>query len=181
LVLWALPTVGLGCGNKGESSASPPSSASVPGGGPSAAIAPPAVSTSKPQNLGPLVGTWRGSFESKKATVELDPGVKETSWSKDDGKAKAGKTEIDLSVTADGVAKGSLRGALGEATLAGAVDGETLTLTFTPKDDSTDAISGVIVLRLRGPKLGGELKGASGDAALVRAASLELDRAEAPR
>jgi hypothetical protein len=179
-VLTALPLFAAGCGEGGGTvaSAGPNATASHASAGTIAASVSAASSVAAaPSN--PLSGPWRGAFESKKASVTLDPGVKEKTWSSDDGKAHAGKGEIDLHVGADGVVKGKLRGALGNATVAGTAEGETLTMTFTPTDtDSDEWMSGVIVLQLKDAKLSGDLKAASGDASIVRAATLELTRGD---
>ena len=184
--LMALPLFASGCG-EGSGAAGSSGPSPVPSGSAIAAIASaphrgpaaidPASAGAAPSS--PLSGAWRGAFESKKAVVSLDPGVKEKAWSGDDGKAHAGKGEIDLHVASDGVVKGKLRGALGNANVAGTAEGETLTMTFAPADDgNSEWISGVIVLQLKDAKLSGELKAASGDASIVRAAALELTRGD---
>ena len=175
-VLSALPLFAAGCGDGTRTVASAGPTASGRAAGTIAASATGSLSAAgQPSN--PLSGAWRGAFESKKAAVTLDPGVKEKTWSADDGKAHAGKAEIDLHVGVDGVVKGKLRGALGNATVAGMAEGETLTMTFVPADDDgSESISGVIVLQLKGAKLTGDLKASSGDATIVRAATLELTR-----
>lgn len=181
-LLAALPLFASGCGE---------STGAAPSGGPTvgpsvgtatavtiAVSARVSASAVAPQSS-KLSGSWRGAFESKKAAVTLDPGVKESAWSADDGKAHAGKGEIDLQVAEDGVVAGKLSGALGSATIAGSAEGETLTMTFVPTDaDSSESISGVIVLQLKDSKLSGDLKASSGDASFVRAATLELTRSE---
>lgn len=179
-VLGALPLFATGCGEGSGTAGSSPANASSTGAVAvtiAASVSAAGSVAAVPSN--PLSGPWRGAFESKKAAVTLDPGVKEQAWSADDGKAHAGKGEIDLHVGADGVVKGKLRGALGNATVAGTAEGETLTMTFAPTDgDSNEWVSGVIVLQLKDAKLSGDLKAASGDATIVRAATLELTRGD---
>jgi hypothetical protein len=175
----ALPLFASGCGEgtRTVGSAGPAPTASGGGGGAIAASA--TGSASSAPSSSPLSGAWRGSFESKKAPVSLDPGVKEKTWSADDGKAHAGKGEIDLHVGVDGVVKGKLRGALGNATVAGTAEGDALTMTFAPAEsDGGEWFSGVIVLQLKDAKLSGDLKASSGDATIVRAATLELTRGD---
>jgi hypothetical protein len=177
--LAALPLFASACGEGTSTSASagPSTTAS---GSTSATIASASGSASPASpSSSPLSGAWRGAFESKKATIALAPDVKEKAWSGDDGRAHAGKGEIDLHVGTDGIVKGKLRGALGNATVAGTAEGDTLTMTFTPADsDSSESISGVIVLQLKESKLSGDLKASSGDATIVRTATLELARSE---
>ncbi len=178
--LAALPLFSAACGEGGgAASSAAPSTVASGGTAPSIATTAPHSTSAATPPTSSASGVWRGAFEAKKATVTLDPGVKERAWSADEGRAHAGKGEIDLQVLADGVVKGKLRGALGNATVAGTADGDALTMTFAPADgDSSESISGVITLRLKDGKLSGELKASSGDATIVRAATLELVRGE---
>jgi hypothetical protein len=178
-LLGALPLFAAGCGEGAGAGTSAQPTASAAGSAPLAIAASGSASAPAAAPASPLSGVWRGSFDSKKATVALDPGVKEPTWTKDDGKAHAGKGDIDLQVGADGVVKGTLRGALGNATVAGTADGDVLTMTFAPKESNdSSSVSGVIVLKLENAKLSGDLKASSGDATIVRVATLELTRGE---
>lgn len=178
-VLAALALLLSGCGEAPGSSPSAQPVASTAGSAPPTIAATASASSSAPASgpASPLAGAWRGTFDAKKATVTLDMGVKEPTWSADDGKAHAGKGEVELQVAADGTIKGSLRGSLGNATVAGTAEGDTLTMTFAPKESGdSEAISGVIALKLENAKLSGDLNASSGDATIVRTAKLELTR-----
>lgn len=122
-------------------------------------------------------GAWQGSFEAKRAPVTLDPGVKDRAWSGDDGKVAAGPGKISLVVAADGALSGELEGALGAAALTGWVEGDRLTASFGPTSEQADpAMAGTLVLEAKDGVFSGVLRASSGDAVLVRSASVELKR-----
>lgn len=125
-------------------------------------------------------GTWKGGFEAKAAPIQLaEKAANEKAWSKDDGSKSTGKGELTVTVDSDGKATGAASGALGEATLDGAVEEERVTLRFEPKDPtSPEGLSGVIVLTRGNGTLDGELKASTGDSLLVRKASITLKKAQ---
>lgn len=130
-----------------------------------------------------LAGTWRADFEAKKGAVTLDPGVGVPAWKNDDGSKAVGRGSLELTVAADGTVSGKLSGALGVAAIRGAAEDEQLTATFTPADDSVvdeQAMAGTLIVQRKGEALVGSLRASSGDAKLVRMASLELSRAGTP-
>ncbi|NUP09946.1 MAG: hypothetical protein HOW73_28190 [Polyangiaceae bacterium] len=126
----------------------------------------------------PFAGSWKGTFDAKKAPVSLDPGVVERSWKADDGKAASGPGTIQLVVAPDGIVTGDLSGSLGEAKLTGFVEERRLTATFTPSSQDADpAMHGTINLEAGADDWSGELRASSGDATLVRSSTLTLKRA----
>ncbi len=123
-----------------------------------------------------LAGTWRGSFESKKAKVTLDPGVTEPSFKKDKGTVATGPGKLELVVSPDGTVRGHTEGALGRATVSGACDEGTLTASFHPTEEEGPRMAGTIVLSHSGGRLSGTLSASSADATLARTATLDLAR-----
>ncbi len=145
------------------------------------ASAPPASASSVAQSTAdakasPLAGEWSGRFESKKKAPTLDPGVKERSWTKDDGKQMAGPGQVSLRVAPDGGVSGTISGALGQGQITGSAEGATISATVTPSEESETAMAGVLVLTLEGNTLNGELNASSADATVVRSAPLGLTR-----
>lgn len=146
--------------------------------GSSAPVSSAASSTSAPEAPPiPHAGAWSGSFEAKKAPVTLDPGVKDRAWSADDGKAASGPGTLSLQIGREGAVTGELAGALGAGTITGWVDGDRMTATFAPKSaDSEPSMAGTLVLDAKDGAWTGSLRASSGDAVLVRAATVELKR-----
>lgn len=125
-----------------------------------------------------LAGTWRADFEAKKGSVTLDPGVSEPAWKKDDGSQAVGAGSVEIVVGADGTVSGELSGALGKAIVAGSAEENSVTATFAPSNGGELAMHGTLSLTREGEALVGSLRASSGDARLVRMASLSLRRAD---
>jgi hypothetical protein len=84
---------------------------------------------------------------------------------------------LELTVAADGTVSGKLSGALGDAVLAGSAEESRVTATFTPASAADPAMHGTLALAREGEALVGTLRASSGDARLVRMATLSLTRA----
>lgn len=124
-----------------------------------------------------LLGAWAGHYAAKKATVVLPPKIKDKARAADEGKAAVGAGTIALTVEPTGEVRGTSKGALGEATLAGKIDGAWLRASFMPDDPTlTNAMTGVFVAKIVDGKLDGELRAAGPDAVLVREATVSLTR-----
>ncbi len=160
-----------------ETSARKPPSA-PPGAGSQNLSAPiPTVQASgAPSPTALLAGTWRGSFESKKAKVTLDPGVSEPSFKKDKGTVATGPGKIEIVVAPDGTVRGHTEGSLGRAIVSGSSDDPTLSASFLPADEDGPRMAGTIVLTHSSGRLTGTLSASSADATLARAATLDLAR-----
>lgn len=144
----------------------------------SSASAPIAVSSSghgsSPAHA--LAGTWRGTFEAKKAKVTVDPGVSEPSFKKDKGTVATGPGKLEIVVAPDGTVSGHTEGALGRASVSGVCDEASLTASFHPTEEEGPRMAGTIVLSHTDGRLSGTLSASSADATLARAATLELAR-----
>lgn len=124
-----------------------------------------------------LFGTWAGRYEATKALIVLPPKIKDKARASDEGKAAVGAGTMTITVAPTGEVRGQSKGALGEATLAGKVDGTWLRASFMPNDPTlTNAMTGVFVAKIVDGKLDGELRAAGPDAVLVREAAVSLTR-----
>jgi len=154
-----------------------PGPAAVPSGKTSAE--PPAASASAAVESAPegLVGTWGGKYEAKKGAVEMPPKVKDKVREKDDGKMAIGPGKLTITIGEGGELKGKTEGALGAATLSGKVEGEDVRATFFPDDAlSKQAMFGIVQAKRKDDTIVGRIRVASGDAAIVREAEIELRR-----
>lgn len=150
-----------------------PGSGAPPAGGSASAGA-----TAEPKPTAKFAGAWGADFEATKGAVTLDPGVKEKAWTKDDGTAASGNGRIELTVDAEGTVTGKLTGSLGDAVIVGWADDTGLNATFTPPAEAGEGprMSGTIAVQEQDGKLKGTIRGASGDAKLVRIAGIALVR-----
>lgn len=124
-----------------------------------------------------LVGTWEGTYEAKKGSVEMPPKVKDKVRDKDDGKAAAGKGTITLTISKDGELKGKTEGALGTATLTGKTEANEIRASLFP-DDATakQAMFGIVTAKLEDNHIKGIIRVANGDASIVREAPINLEQ-----
>lgn len=173
----------LGCGEpdrEATGSAAPPASpASAPATATSATDAAMASATATASAVVPpsLRGSWRGSYETKKAKVTIDPGVLEPSFIADNGQVASGRGALLLTIAEDGRVSGTMRGALGDAIVSGALEDEVLVATFHPRDAGAEPyMSGLVSARVDGGAMKGTLQSSSGDAVLARTGTVELTR-----
>lgn len=124
-----------------------------------------------------LVGTWEGTFEAKKGSVEMPPKVKDKVRDKDDGKTATGKGTISITISKDNDLKGKTEGALGTATLSGKTEGDDIRATFFP-DDATakQAMFGILTGKLEANHIKGWIRVANGNASIVREAQVDLQK-----
>jgi hypothetical protein len=124
-----------------------------------------------------LAGTWKGDYDAKKGSVELDPKVKDKTWKEDDGKKAAGSGTVSLTVLPDGTIEGKGQGALGNFSLAGQVDEQMIRATVLPDEPTHPlAMTGVLVGKVEDEVIRGRIRVAGPDATVVREAPIELRR-----
>jgi len=122
-----------------------------------------------------LAGRWSGTYESKKARVSLDPGVKDKALESDDGKAASGKGEIELTVAADGTVSGRVSGPLGPGVLSGMAETDGITATLAPEDPGADgAMTGTLALEPAQSDWKGTLRASSGSGEVAREAEVTV-------
>jgi hypothetical protein len=124
-----------------------------------------------------LKGTWEGTYDAKKGTVELPANVKDKVRHKDDGKVAVGPGTLVVIVSDSGEVKGQLEGALGKATLSGKAEGNMVRASVFPDDPTAaDAMTGIFVAVLKDRALRGEIRVAGPDATIVRESPVELKK-----
>ncbi len=157
---------------RGEPPASAGSVASPP---PASAAAPSASAAAEPA---PLSGRWEGSYDAKKGSIVLPPKVPDKTWAKDDGKSASGPGKISITIGPNGEITGTADGALGKSSLTGRMDGEMLRASVFPVDPAVPpAVTGVLVGKVHGDVIAGELRVAGGaDASIIRESKVELRR-----
>lgn len=148
--------------------------------------APPAPETAAPsasQSAGAapsatsFAGTWEGSYNAKKGSVELPSKVKDKTRSRDDGTTSAGPGTVTLTISPDGDVLGKAKGALGDATLRGTAEGEMVRASVFPDDPTLpNAMTGVLVGMLKDGVIRAEIRVAGPDASVVRESAIELTR-----
>lgn len=141
----------------------------------STASASPAASAAA--ETGAIAGTWEGTYDAKKGTVEMPAKVKDKARAKDDGKTSTGSGSVTLTISSDGEITGNAKGALGDATLRGKVEGAMVRASVFPDNPtSPSAMTGVLVGMLKDGAIRAELRVAGPDALIVRESAIELKR-----
>jgi hypothetical protein len=174
--------VALGAGHLGCGDEPPPTSrsATVTAAATNAAAAPPsgsaaAAASAKEAPASKLAGRWSGTYESKKARVSLEKGVKDKALESDDGTAASGKGEIELVVAADGTVTGRVSGPLGPGMLSGWAEADGITATLAPEDAGADgAMSGTLALEPAQSEWKGTLRASSGSGEIAREAEVTV-------
>jgi hypothetical protein len=145
-----------------------------------AASAPPtgsaaAGASAKEASASKLAGRWSGTYESKKARVSLDKGVKDKALEADDGKAASGKGELELTIAADGTVTGRVTGPLGPGLLSGMAEADGITATLAPEDPGADgAMTGTLALEPAQSDWKGTLRASSGSGEIAREADVTV-------
>ncbi|WP_437633101.1 hypothetical protein [Sorangium sp. So ce854] len=122
-------------------------------------------------------GTWEGRYDAKKGSVELPPKVKDAVRKKDDGKVATGAGAVTVTIEPSGDLKGTLKGALGDATLVGKIEDGMVRASVFPEDPrAPNAMTGVLVGKLKDDVIQAELRVAGPDAVLVRESPVELKK-----
>ena len=155
-----------GCQNTPKSEPAPPASGTPV----ASASAAPAPAAQKPW----FEGAWHGTFSAELFRIELPAGgVKE--WKTDDGKQASGAGELSFEVSADGTVSGTGKGALGELSVSGRIDGDRAALSLSPV--AVGGFQGVVLAARSADGLKGTLSASSGDSLQVRRADVTLSRA----
>jgi hypothetical protein len=148
-----------------------------------APTAPAAAAPSASQSAGAaadgasITGTWEGSYNAKKGSVELPSKVKNKARGADDGSTAVGAGTVTLTISADGEVSGKAKGALGDATLRGTAEGGMVRASVFPDNPALpNAMTGVLVGMLKEGVIRGEIRVAGPDATIVRESPVELKR-----
>ncbi len=124
------------------------------------------------------VGTWRGKYDARRHALDVAPDAgRLRAWDEDDGKQAVGVGELEVVVDATGVVTGTAKGVLGNLSVTGAVEGDSVRLRLlSPAGGDDPVFAGYLVAERHGDQLRGVLQASSGDSALVRRAEVELQK-----
>jgi hypothetical protein len=161
--------------NQGATSAAPEGPVAAPTA--TVTAAPSGSQSAAQAGAGSPVGTWEGSYNAKKGTVELPSKVKDKARGRDDSSAAVGPGTVTLTISPDGELSGKATGALGDATLRGKAEGEMVRASVFPDNPALPhAMTGVLVGMLKEGVIRGEIRVAGPDATIVRESAIELKR-----
>ncbi|WP_438025058.1 hypothetical protein [Sorangium sp. So ce233] len=170
---------------------SEPERPAPPSSPPSASAAPPAASAAateqpsagapgdagEPQGTPAWQGTWEGRYDAKKGSVVLPPKVKDAVRQKDDGKVATGAGTVTVTFEPSGELKGTAKGALGDATLVGKIEDGMVRASVFPDDPrAPNAMTGILVGKLKENVIEAEIRVTGPDAMLVRESPVELKK-----
>jgi hypothetical protein len=177
----AAALVAAACSKTSTESSNAASSASAP-----IVLAKPAASASAGGAATGAAGpaaAFAGSYVAKQGVV--DSPTKEKTWTEDTASDAVGKGTLELSVGGAGASDGSPRKVIGEAkgplgpmSITGTFDGKEVRANLAPTQaNAPGAMTGFMTLTADGPaSLKGTLRVASGNARIVREATVELAR-----
>ena len=161
-----------------------PSESNRPGTSPAAEIAPalvapvPSVPESQPRST--CAGKYQGQYTV--AAVKSDLTRKEGApekWDTDDGHALSGDGELTLEVDPQNVITGSAKGALGQQTLRGSCDANTLRARLDAIGESTEQIQNAfLVADVAGEQASGAMAAATGNGLVRRTGTLTLRKTQ---
>lgn len=139
---------------------------------------PPSASAAVSPEAG-VAGRYQGTYDVKRHVAQLS--TKQgapTGWEKDEGKLLAGSGEMTLDVAPGGRVSGTIRGPLGDLTLRGVLDGQTLRATLHNALHEPTAIqSGFVVATLATGALTGSMRAGTGDGLIQREGTVALKKA----
>jgi len=146
---------------------------------PSAVVAPvPAIPEAAAKPGSACAGQYQGTYTvaPTKADITQKEGAP-AAWDKDDGKALSGPGEIALKVDADNVVSGTAKGALGQQTLRGSCDENTLRIQLDSANSESNSVqNAIIVAQFSGAEATGNLMAATGDSLVRRSGSVSLKK-----
>jgi hypothetical protein len=124
-----------------------------------------------------LTGTWEGRYETKRAKVELSGKLKDRVRASDDGKAGIGGGTIAITIAEAHEVGGKVKGALGDATLIGQIDGDNIRAAISPDDPNAPvAMTGVFDGTLKDGRIHASIRASNPDATIVREATLVMHK-----
>lgn len=159
---------------------SKPSSSASPEPGPSGS-APSASSVSASPSASAAATaaskSWRGTYKSAAASLDVPPDFAKT-WAHTDKGGGTGDGTMTLAIDgATGRATGTLEGPLGPALVAGDVAGGTLTATVRRKDPADRGFTGTLRAIATADHIEGTMTLASAEGAIQRTATVTLSPA----
>lgn len=168
----------LQCKSPGATDA--PQASAAPSAVPSAPAPAASAAPSAQAAASACAGKYKGKYVASARTAGLSrkEGAPEK-WETDDGHGLAGDGDLAFEVDAQNVISGTAKGALGEQTLRGICDGNTLRIQLDSQDVAPERIcNAYLIAELTGNKGEGALSAATGDSLIRRTGKVTFERAE---
>ncbi len=143
-------------------------------------VAAPMPSLPEPQPRSACAGKYQGQYAvtGVKSDLTRKDGAPER-WGSDDGQTLAGSGELTLVVDPQNIITGSAKGALGQQTLRGSCDENTLRAQLDTLGDSDEQIqNAVLVAGLTGDQASGTLAAGTGNSLIRRTGTVTLRKAQ---
>ena len=138
------------------------------------------ASAAEPKPTSACAGQYQGTYTvaATKPSLSKKEGAP-SQWEKDEGHALAGQGELTLKVDAQNLVSGSAKGALGQQTLRGSCDDNTLRIRLDATDGEPTVIQNAfIVADLAGDQATGTLSAATGDSLVRRSGAVNLRKTQ---
>jgi hypothetical protein len=173
-LLWIVCTGA--CNAKSDHAAPAPSgSPHAPALSPPSAAAAPVLSAAPPPHT--LTGTWEGRYEAKRAKVELSGKLKDHVRASDDGRLGIGAGTIAITIADAREVAGKVKGALGDATVIGQIDGDNIHAAISPDDPNAPlAMTGWFDGMLQDGRIHASIRASNVDATIVREANVVMQK-----
>ncbi|MGC4069626.1 MAG: hypothetical protein QM784_34210 [Polyangiaceae bacterium] len=166
----------LGCDKGASKSVEPAPSASAALPASRASANAEAVARATPSDS--LAGHYEGTavVSVGKSTTTKKEGAP-SNWEQDEGKRFTGECRISITIAPNGTVDGTLKGALGDHELRGAIAGDDVRAVLVPTNGEVTSIqNGYLSLARSNAGLKGKLTAASGDSLHLRVAELDLKK-----
>ena len=144
------------------------------------AVVPPSIPKAAPKAGSPCAGQYTGTYAvtPTKADITQKEGAP-AQWEKDDAKALAGQGDITLKVAEDNVISGTAKGPLGDQTLRGLCDENTLRVELdTLSSDPKTVKNAVLLADVSGDQASGTISAATGDSLVRRSGTVNLRKSQ---
>jgi hypothetical protein len=124
-------------------------------------------------------GHWSGTYASVKHY--MDPMIgPEIAWKKDEGGTAHGFGKLSLDIDKDGHVTGKASGPLGDMTVRGTLDGDTLRVRLLPVEQDMGAFKGMLIAKREGKtdSFEGKLHASGGKSQIVRGAPVKIQKGD---
>jgi hypothetical protein len=167
--------VPVGCDHSSSGptpTATPSATAAVTASVSASASAAPSASASAPS--AGAGDAYKGAYKAKVGAVNPPKDAKIQLWAKDEGTAAVGDGTVHLAIRGTTIT-GDAKGALGEQTITGQLDGKDVTARVDPKNPNAEnAMTGVLTGKLEGTTITATIRVSSRNANIVREAPITL-------
>lgn len=169
--VYALALVTVACSR-------PTGEAPAPSGSTVASVTPPLASAAPSASVAAPTGAaaaWHGTYTTAAGKVEVPADLSKAYKPSADTTTGVGDGTLDLAVEpASGAVTGSLAGAVGSATIAGALKDGHLSASVRRKDPADRGLTGTLLGAVNGGALSGTMSLATADGSLVRTGTFSL-------